>query len=348
MSFNPNCMAIAIGSMPNSDINKALDIVLKYLPEAPIWPQLPKLSFNESMTAQYTEGMPCIKIDGEHSRVYVDTTSDDYLDEVSEKLGLALDGQYEEFKISEDFAHGFYALMERLKVDFVSSIQILKGHVIGPLSLGLSLHDPSGKSIIYDDNLKDAMINALAMKAKWQEQEFLKLGKDVKTMIFFDEPSLTQIGTPFVSISKDEAVEILNTCLDAVDGIKGIHVCGNTDWSLVTSTKTDIINFDAYTYPQSLSLYPGEISDFLDRGGMIAWGVTPSTEEIVGETAETIFAKFEAAVDLLSETGIDKKRILTRSFVSPSCGTGSLTEELSERVFKCNHDVSKLIRAKYF
>jgi methionine synthase II (cobalamin-independent) len=341
-------MAIAIGSVPHKDIDKALDLIAKYLPEAPIWPQLPKLSLNESMTVQYTEGMPCIKIDRENNKAYFDTGDENYIDEVSERFGLALEDKYEEFKISSEFAKGFYALKERFIKDLPKTVKILKGHVTGPISFGLSMHDETGKSILYNDNMRDVVIKILALKAKWQVNEFLKINKDITPMIFFDEPYLTQIGTPFVSIQRDEAVEMLNTCLDEVEGIKGIHICGNTDWALVTDTHTDIINFDAYAYPETLSLYPEEIGAFLKRGGMIAWGVTPSTEAIAKEDKNSILAKFENAVELLCNTGVDKDFLLRRSFISPSCGTGSLPEELAENVFKLNYEVSNIIREKHF
>jgi hypothetical protein len=347
MNFDPNCMAIAIGSLPHKDVNKAIDIIQKYLPEAPIWPQLPQIGLNESMLVQYAEGMPCIKIDYENSKAYFDTSDENYIDEVSERLGLAMEGKYEEFGLSKEFAKGFYAMKERLSRGIPSTVKILKGHVTGPISFGLSMHDENGKSILYNDNMKDAVIRILAMKGKWQVSEFAKINKDIIPMVFFDEPYLTQIGTPFISIQKDEAIEILNTCLDTIEGIKGLHICGNTDWALVASTNTDVINFDAYAHPDTLSLYPEEVYSFLERGGMIAWGVTPSTEEIVSEDGESILNNFEDAVNVLCKTGFDKKFILKRSFISPSCGTGSLTEELAEKVFKVNYEVSSIIREKY-
>ena len=348
MEFEPKCMAIAIGSLPHTDIEKAVDLVLKYLPEAPIWPQLPKLAHAESMMIQYTEGMPCFKIDALNNKAFFDTSDDNYLDEVSTRFALALNDAVDEFGISEEFSKGFFALSRRLGESFPDSIKILKGHVTGPISFGLSVHDETGRSILYNDNLKDVIIKILGLKAKWQVNELRKINPDVQPMIFFDEPYLTQIGTPFISLNKDDAIDILNSCLDEVDGLTGIHVCGNSDWSLVTATNTDIINFDAYTYPETLSLYPDEIRRFLDRGGMIAWGITPSTPDISDETAESILSIFENAVDLVCKAGFDKSFILERSFVSPSCGTGSLTESLAERVFELNFGVSELIRKKYF
>ena len=41
MSFEPKCMATAIGSLPHADARKAVQVILEAIPDAPIWPQLP-------------------------------------------------------------------------------------------------------------------------------------------------------------------------------------------------------------------------------------------------------------------------------------------------------------------
>ena len=48
------CMATGIGSLPLTDPDAAVALALRYLPEAPIWPQLPKRGFQEHMGGQYS------------------------------------------------------------------------------------------------------------------------------------------------------------------------------------------------------------------------------------------------------------------------------------------------------
>ena len=55
-------LATGIGSMPHKDVNTALDLVFKYTPQIPFWPQLPKRDARETMVAQASEGLPFIKI----------------------------------------------------------------------------------------------------------------------------------------------------------------------------------------------------------------------------------------------------------------------------------------------
>ena len=76
IKIKPNCIATAIGSFPHGEAGPALDIVFKSLPDAPLWPQLPKRGLHEQMEIQYSEGLPCVKIDAEKARMYFATDGD--------------------------------------------------------------------------------------------------------------------------------------------------------------------------------------------------------------------------------------------------------------------------------
>ncbi|MFH1129037.1 MAG: methionine synthase, partial [Candidatus Omnitrophota bacterium] len=60
--MNLRGLATGIGSLPYEDPAKAVDLVLKYLPQIPFWPQLPKLGGCEGMVAQFAQNLPCLKI----------------------------------------------------------------------------------------------------------------------------------------------------------------------------------------------------------------------------------------------------------------------------------------------
>jgi len=68
MIAKPMFLATAIGSMPFDDPGRAVDLILSSLPEAPHWPQLPRLGLNEQMEIQFSEHMPCAVIDREKNR----------------------------------------------------------------------------------------------------------------------------------------------------------------------------------------------------------------------------------------------------------------------------------------
>ncbi len=57
--FSP-FLTTGIGSLPHTDPEEACGLVLATF-DIPFWPQLPKLSFRESMIPQFSEGMPFFK-----------------------------------------------------------------------------------------------------------------------------------------------------------------------------------------------------------------------------------------------------------------------------------------------
>ena len=90
---------------------------------------------------------------------------------------------------------------------------------------------------------------------------------------------MASFGSAFFALSREKVISLLEEVFGGISGLKGVHCCGNTDWSVLLDTSADILSFDAYNYAQSLSLYPAEVKKFLDRKGTIAWGIVPNQEE---------------------------------------------------------------------
>ncbi len=275
-------------------------------------------------------------------RVWVDTSQG--FDKEFEKFYQRLEeGELEPFQITEDFAKGLRILKDLSSEGHRKKIKYIKGQITGPITFGLALTDQERKSIFYDPTLRDILAKHLSLKARWMEKRFNELFPGTPTMIFFDEPSLSSFGSAFSSLNREDVVHSLNECFDAVKGLKGIHCCGNTDWSVLLSTNLNILSFDAYGYLETLSLYPKELKAFLERGGILAWGIVPTSEDVLKEEAESLVKRFKEGVRSLSEKGIDQT-LLQRAIITPSCGTASLPIPLSERVCQLTAEVSKRLR----
>ncbi|MDI6689128.1 MAG: methionine synthase [Actinomycetota bacterium] len=347
VGFKPCCIPTAIGSMPHTDAKRACQIVLENFPEVPVWPQLPRLSLRENMYIQYSEGMPCVVMDEQRHRIFFDT-SVDVTSKIEKFYERYLAKDIEAFALTPDYAQGFHVFVDILKKSRPKELRLLKGQVTGPISFGLTVTDENKKAIIYNEAIFDTVLKTLALKAKWQEREFTQIApEDVGTLIFFDEPYLVSFGSAFVSLQRDQVINYLNECVGTIDGLSGVHCCGRTDWAILMDTKVDVVSFDAYNYFESLTLYPKELKEFLERGGLLAWGIVPTSEDIAGESTESLMKRFESNIDLLGNKGIDKELLLQSSFVTPSCGTGSLPVELAERVLNLTRSLSKAMREKY-
>ena len=85
--------------------------------------------------------------------------------------------------------------------------------------------------------------------------------------------------------------------------------------------------------------------EFLEKGGILAWGIVPTSEKINTETPESLVKKLKADVKSLAEKGIEESLIWDRCLVTPSCGTGSLTVDLADNIFSQLPAVSKILRS---
>jgi len=337
---NFDCIATGIGSLPISDPDKAAALSLQYLPEAPIWPQLPQRDFREHMDAQYSESLPGLTLDDVKKRVFFDT-SRDLTPELEKFFERYIEKDYAFFKISEEYAAAFPAFIKALKKGLPTTMRFVKGHITGPLTAGTSFKDETGKDIIHNEMLFDAVVKGLAMKAAWQIQELKQFGKPV--IIFLDEPAMESLGSGFSAVSSDVVAEKLNEIIDTVHelgGIAGIHCCGNADWTMIFNTSVDIVNFDAFGYMEKVMLYPGDIKKFLGRGGALAWGIVPTGAFTGNETADLLVAKLDAGMQRLEKEGVDRKTLLRQSLITPSCGMGSLTPDKAVAVLKLLREVS--------
>ncbi|UCF57967.1 MAG: hypothetical protein JSW15_05835, partial [Deltaproteobacteria bacterium] len=106
----------------------------------------------------------------------------------------------------------------------------------------------------------------------------------------------------------------------------------------------DIISFDAYGFGETIGYYPEQMKEFLENGGVLAWGIIPTSEKIDQETTETLVKKLEALVENLASKRIAKSLIWEKCLLTPSCGTGSLSVELSEKIFKSLSAASRMLR----
>ncbi len=346
MTFKPQCLATAVGSLPHTDVSKACQVILQSIPVIPIWPQLPKADFKENMEVQYSEGLPRVVLDEEKKRMYFDT-SGDVTPDLEKFYENYLAENLDYFKISPQFSRGIYEMEKIFKSDSYPPPKLFKGQVTGPITMGLGRVDENKRSIYYNEMFRDVIVKATEMKARWLINKFKFLG--CEQICFVDEPILSAFGSStYVSVQREDVVNYLSDVVQAIHkegALAGTHCCGNTEWTILIEAGVDIINFDAYNYGETISYYPKEVNAFLERGGSLAWGIVPTSEEINQETPESLIAKLKTLIDNLAQKGINKSLIWERCLLTPSCGTGSLSVELAENIFEQLSEISRLLQS---
>jgi hypothetical protein len=295
---------------------------------------------------------PCIVLDETKGRMFFDTA-----DETScaiemgafyEKYMSAEEtGDWSAFSITEDYSAGIYALIKKLQNH--QKFPFLKIQTTGPISIGFSIVDENKRAIFYNDEFRDIIVKGMIAKSKWQLQKFSGFAQQM--ICFIDEPILSAFGSSaYVSVVRDDVVAILNECVEALhasNALCGVHCCGNTEWPILIDAGVDIINFDAFGFGDTISLYPQQIKMHLERGGYLAWGLIPTSPIVMEQSTESIISLYNSHVEKLAAKGIDKKIIHKQTIITPSCGTGSLPLEVAEQVFGLLRHVSNELMIRY-
>jgi len=245
------------------------------------------------------------------------------------------------YVISPEYAAGLHSFLSMKKEPPLA----VKGQVTGPISWGLSVTDGL-HYVAYNETLAEAVARHLRLKASWQENILSQISPS--TIIFIDEPYLTSLGSPFVSLSSEQVVALLEETLAGITGIKGLHCCGNADWSMLLSLPIDILSFDAYNYTTALGVYPTEVKSFLEQGRAIAWGIIPNDEEsLAKETVASLNDRLEEAMAPFTRDGLRFRQLIAQGLLTPSCGLASLSLEATEQALELLAELSTRLRKRY-
>lgn len=340
--FKVKGLATGIGSLPYVDADEALDLIFKYVPQVPFWPQLPKKGSAEGMVAQFSENLPCLEFSGDG--LFFNPRDRDKQLEIFYDRIIAVDLNH--FRISPDFAAGLYKFYQRLKKSDLSGIEFIKCHVTGPFTFAASINDENAKALLHEQIFMQAISKGLIMKALWQADFFKEFGK--KIILFVDEPYLGAFGSAYTSLNRRDVVNTLKEFTSDIKSdntLTGVHCCGNTDWSMLTEVEgIDVINFDAFDFMDKFLLYAENIKNFLARGGIICWGIVPTQQWSGRETADFLLKRLENGIDILVKKGIGRELLLNNLMLSPACGLGSLEPQKAEGIFRLLADISQRLK----
>jgi hypothetical protein len=342
MTLTPHFWSTALGSYPDTD-SLALSRRLPGLLDLPAWPQLPRRSFRENMYIQYSPALPGLVLDEAREKIYFDTQRD-LSPEFEAFYERYLEDDLDYFGLRLEYAAGFFDFLESLgRLPATASDPgdpgaWVKGQVTGPVSFGLTVTDQGLRASLYDDALCEAIVKGLAMNARWQARRLKSARPNV--LLFVDEPYMASFGSAFISLDRQQVLGMLNELFAAIhqeSALAGVHCCGNTDWSVLMESSVDVLNLDAWSYLDTLALYPVELRAFLDRGGLLAWGIVPNNEHIFETSPADLAARLHTGIKNICRKAagrgveIQAQEFERCSLLAPCCGLGPASPEVAER-----------------
>lgn len=310
--------ATGVGSLPHTDPETAVDLVLGVHSRMPAAPELPQRSPLEGMVPRWLECLPEVSVTADGSiRLDEDAVGDPVV------------------SWATDAHSGLAAFFDRLAQG--SAPASVKLQVAGPLTLGMALLDagmPAGVAFERAAEATSAWATELIATASQ------RIGSS-EPVLFVDEPALVVWRDADVPpIPREDAVDLLSGVLASVPAVVGVHVCGDGERRMAIEAGPDVVGFP---------VMPSVLDDgvalarFLDAGGWIAWGAVP-TDRPVGDRADHWWNDLVGLWCELTRGGCDPARLRTQALVTPACGLAGHGEAQAERILRHCVEIGERVR----
>ena len=333
-----NLLTTALAVMPHTDVDRALEIALSL--DVPFWPQLPNISYYEDMYVQAAEHFPGIVLDLDKRTLRF--SMDTFAEELEETL-LHFD-EPQLFDISETYSAVYHRFLDLDLADRPA----IRGQLEGPISFGLNVLDQDERPILFDDTVRPFMLDFMARRLNVQLARLRQMNPNA--FMFVDEPGLQFLFSAMAGYGDLKAKGDLDQFFAQVERPRGIHLCGNPDWDFLLNLDLEVLSLDVYTNAEIFAAYAPAIRRFLDRGGVIVWGIVPTGFEAFAQVEiPSLIRRLEAIWKILWAKGIDREQIIVQGMLSPAtcCLVNPDQERTVERAFAALNQMAAALRDKY-
>jgi len=332
-------LTTAMGILPHRDPQRALDLAFSL--DIPFWPQLPLVSYSEDTYVQTALGLPGLVVDHEGRRLLLDP--DAFLEGLEDYL--ALEEDHPALSLGPGVSLTWPLFRERVKQEGERHAAV-RGQFMGPISLSLMIKDPGGKPVIYHDTVREVVILHVARKVNRHLRELEELHPNA--FVWVDEPGLEFLFAGIAGYTAERARRDLELFLSQLEGLKGVHLCGNPDWDLLLSSDLDLLSLDAYHNAEILAGYRRGLAGFLRRG-MVAWGIVPThADALPAHSPVDLARRLRGLWARLEEEGLGETDIAGRSMLTPAtcCLVNPDLTVTVERAFRVLNEVAKILRGE--
>ena len=321
--YTPNCDAFWVGSYPLKDPMAASRRIVNTPSLLLHWPQLPKRAKKENFVEQTYAAL---------------ATKDD--------------------NFSIGTAAGWNAMWRVLKRQPKAWLKHthFKTQLAGPITLfgklqadGLSRRTKTARSLrSKNEQLLRQYITLWLQHAYWQIDTIREAG--FKPIVVLDEPLLpTYMGTSGTQRAR-KTMTLLKSIVKRLrrrGATVGIHCCNRISPTVLIATGADLVHFDAHYFPTQIARARSDIQAFLKNGGIVAWGIVPTTEMLTSANRAKIEKSLKDMLASMETRGLSLRSVLAQSMVAPTCGTGLLSTEQSDKILDFTTSLAQQLKSRY-
>lgn len=338
-----------VGALPYEDDATTTKMMLKLFEKVPYLALLPKADANEHLLYRTFSGIPNITF--KDKRAFL---SNDFA-KLKQDV-LVLDNAFnnptaenlEVFAADSFFLPKYMLILNRLKPAHTVI------NLMGPFSASQMMITEGNKQVLADKLYRKLLVEAVVVRALWFVQEIKSFSPNTTPIIVLEEPLLYKIGEVKrgnEDITKEVIVNFFAKTIEKIQA-SGAKVCIQSfekcDWQIPLEAGVDIISFDAYNNPNNINIISEKINAFLQKGGVINWGIVPvKNETIIKSTSvEKIYDRFISTVNALVVAGVDENLAFNNAMVSTQGDLENLPLFFAEKALILATQLAKRIPVK--
>jgi hypothetical protein len=313
-----NGLTTGIGSLPHRDGHEAARFALGAM-TLPAIPTLPRRSPAEGMIAQAVVGIEGITV-GQYGSIAVDVRRIDPINPVRTD-------------IEHDAFGGFRDFLD----EAAGRATAVKWQMVGPVTLGIALI----RAGVPEHEAFEVAVRAVRSHVQALLDIVDAALPGCAQVVFIDEPSLGRLTDPGFPLAPDTAIDLVSGALAAIEprAVSGLHCCADADWASLLATGPQIL---AVPVKPAVAFSSGHLHQFLDRGGIIAWGVIP-TDGPIPMSAERPWRQLTDLWCQMVNRGCDQVQLRQQCIVTPECGLGLHAPSVAERVHGITAEVGRRV-----
>jgi hypothetical protein len=247
-----------------------------------------------------------------------------------------------------DISNTYSVVYRRFLSLDLSDRPAIRGQLEGPISFGFNVVDQDDRPILFNDTVRPFMLEFMAKRVNVQLNQLKE--RNPNAYMYVDEPGLQFVFSGMAGYGDQRARADMEAFFSMIERPRGVHLCGNPDWDFLLGMDIDILSLDVHTNGEVFGCYQGSIRKFLERGGVLVWGIVPTNvEPFEQENLGSMQQRLEDLWKTIEKSGIDLEFLLSRSMLSPAtcCLINPDGEETVEKAFEMVQKLSLKLREKY-
>jgi Cobalamin-independent synthase, Catalytic domain len=318
----PAGAATGIGSLPGTDIDEALRIVLGELPDLPHLPELPGRGAGADMIGRGATFLAELPVEIQPSGW-----------RLTSRPGRDL-------RRARDFLERDLDALEAAAEGYAGTLKV---QLVGPwtLAAGVELH--SGHRVVSDHGATRELAQSLTEGLRAHLADVARRVPAARIVTQLDEPSIPavlggKVPTPsgYGTVRAVEASVVEQTLSDVLTvvpaGLRVVHCCAaDVPVTLLRGAGADAISFDVSRAPSS-----DDLGEAVDAGTSLWLGVVPGTDATI-----SLDAASDPVRKLWRELGFAEEQLATSVVPTPACGLAGASPAYARRALSILRDVGR-------